>query len=96
MSDAKQFIENLDDEVGPYPPKYNRGDRVRLIELEDGCDGDSESEAVPPEDGIVISASWQNWGDYMYVVEVDEKFREDGDDGLREVMDDQIQYKLLN
>jgi hypothetical protein len=96
--DAKEFVTSKEDTPGPHPSKYNRGDRVRLIALEEGWDGDDESPAVPQEEGVILSVDWHDWkptGEFMYVVEVDEKYRDDhADDGLRECSEDQIQEKL--
>lgn len=88
-SSAKAFVTTKPDELGPTPPKYNRGDRVRLVELHD---------SVPAEEGVVLSADWHDCGSekgYMYVVEVDAKYRaERFDDGLRECDEIQIVEKL--
>lgn len=93
--DAKEFIESKDDTTGPVPPKYKRGTRVRLAEFDNG------DEVIPEADGVVLSVDWFEWAkepnDYMYVVEVDEKFRNgDGDDGLRELDQSQIKEALYH
>jgi hypothetical protein len=90
--DAKSFIETKPDTAGPQPSKYNRGDRVRLAEFDNG------DEVIPEADGVVLSVDWMQWSkdpdDYMYVVEVDEQFRGEYDDGLRELDQRQIKEAL--
>lgn len=89
-SNARAFVTTKEDAPGPRPSKYNRGDRVRLVHIEG-------REDEPKEEGVVLSVDWHDWkptGDFMYVVEVDEEYRDEFDDGLREMSEDQIESKL--
>lgn len=63
-------------------PKYTPGDRVWLAEFRD------REVFFPRVEATIISADVHEWG-ISYVVEVEPE--EEGDDGLRELTEDQIE-----
>lgn len=94
--DAKKYISSLPPKEGPQPSLYRVGQRVRLVELV--LESHGKRYALPQEEGVILSYAWtsyENNGIYMYVIEVDDDFRDlAGDDGLRECGEEQIEQAL--
>lgn len=63
--------------------KYKTGDRVKLGPFNNG------EEIIGPELGTILSADEMPWG-ISYICEVDEDYRTEDDDGLRELTENQI------
>ena len=76
--------EYSEDHVSPRGFKV--GQRVVLPELDNGSEV-GKVVFVPPQDSGDINRN-------LIVVEVDEAYRKDGDDGLREVGDEQVEIEL--
>jgi hypothetical protein len=80
---------------GISPRGFKVGDRVKLPEWQDT----PNSDIIPEEIGTVVSVpadqSETNINRDMIVVQVDEQYRLEDDDGLRELGDDQVE-RLTN